>query len=147
MQSSKLKIRLNSKIFPETRKYRKSTRAGFWYQEEKKVPDQLLDSKLSLNESKWLPWSSRINLVPFRTFKGTLVHKPVTCQVLFLSLGINFSATRYFLLFPDCTADTTFVFYKTMNDITAFLESYLFWTKLSFKNLVKYVVLGQQVQK
>ena len=31
------------------------------------------DSKLILNESKLFPWSSRISLVPFRTFRGDLI--------------------------------------------------------------------------
>ena len=42
------------------------------------------DYKLSLNESKLFPWSSRISLVPLRTFRGHLFSKPVTGQELFL---------------------------------------------------------------
>ena len=43
----------------------------------------LKDSKLTLNESKLFPWSSRISLVPFRIFRGSLFPKPVTGQELF----------------------------------------------------------------
>ena len=46
----------------------------------------LKDSELILNESKLFPWSSRISLVPFRTFRGPLFPKPVTCQELYLAL-------------------------------------------------------------
>ena len=38
------------------------------------------DSKLIVYESKWFPWSSRINFIPFRIFRGPLFHKPVTGQ-------------------------------------------------------------------
>ena len=44
----------------------------------------LNDSKLIVNESKWFPWSSRINSIPFRIFRGPLFHKPVTGQEHFL---------------------------------------------------------------
>ena len=47
----------------------------------------LKDSKLILNESKLFPWSSRICLVPFRTFRGPLFPKPVTGQRLFLAVS------------------------------------------------------------
>ena len=30
----------------------------------------LNDSKLIVHESKWFPWSSRINFIPFRIFRG-----------------------------------------------------------------------------
>ena len=68
---------------------------------QKKVPDQLLvwgvggplkdlkDSRLILNESKLFPWSSRISLVPFRTFRGPLFPKPVTGQELFLAVSYS----------------------------------------------------------
>ena len=42
-------------------------------------------TKLILNESKLFPWSSRISLVPFRTFKGPL---PVIGQELFLAVSV-----------------------------------------------------------
>ena len=46
----------------------------------------LKDSKLILNESKLFPWSSRINLMPFRIFWGPLFYKPVTGQELFYAV-------------------------------------------------------------
>ena len=33
-------------------------------------------------ESKWFPWSSRINSISFRIFRGILFHKPLTSQEL-----------------------------------------------------------------
>ena len=42
----------------------------------------LKDAKLILNESKLFPWSSRISLVPFRTFR-------VTGQELFLAVSYS----------------------------------------------------------
>ena len=44
----------------------------------------LKDSKLILNESKLFPWSSSVNLVQFRTFRG-----PVTGQELFLAVSYS----------------------------------------------------------
>ena len=63
--------------------------------QQKKAHNQLLvcrigrlkdmnDSKLIAYESKWFPWSSRINFIPFRLFRGPLFYKPVTVQELFL---------------------------------------------------------------
>ena len=49
----------------------------------------LKGSKLILNESKLFPWSSRISLVPFRTFRGPLFPKPVTGQELFLAISYS----------------------------------------------------------
>ena len=49
----------------------------------------LKDSKLILNESKLFPWSSRISLVPFKTFRGPLFHIAVTGQELFLAVSYN----------------------------------------------------------
>ena len=49
----------------------------------------LKDSKLILNESKLFPWSSRISLVPFRTFRGPLFPKPVTGQELFFAISYS----------------------------------------------------------
>ena len=40
-------------------------------------------SKLIVHESKWFPWSSRINLIPFRIFRGSLFYKPATSKKLF----------------------------------------------------------------
>ena len=40
----------------------------------------LKDSKLILNESKLFPFSSRVTLVPFRTFRWPFFPKPVTGQ-------------------------------------------------------------------
>ena len=45
------------------------------------------DSKLILSESQLFPWSSRISLVPFRTFSGPLFCKPVTSQELFWAIS------------------------------------------------------------
>ena len=58
---------------------------------KKKVPDwqnrgplkDLNDSKLIVYESKWFPWSFRINFIPFRIFRGPLFHKTITGQQLF----------------------------------------------------------------
>ena len=45
----------------------------------------LNDSKLIVYESKWFPWSSRINFLPFRIFSGPLLYKPVRiCFCYFL---------------------------------------------------------------
>ena len=46
----------------------------------------LNDSKLIVYESKWFPWSSRINFIPFRIFWGPLFHKPVTAGTFFATL-------------------------------------------------------------
>ena len=46
----------------------------------------LNDSKLIVYESKWDPWSSRINFLPFRIFRGPLFHKPVAGLELFLAV-------------------------------------------------------------
>ena len=49
----------------------------------------LNDSKLIVYESKWFPWPSRINFIPFRIFRGPLFHKPVTGQELFFLLFLT----------------------------------------------------------
>ena len=49
----------------------------------------LKDSKLILKVSYLFPWSSRISLEPFRTFRGPLFSKPVTGQELFLAVSYN----------------------------------------------------------
>ena len=49
----------------------------------------LKDSKLNVNESKLFPWSSRISLVPFRTFRGPLFPKPITGQELFFAVSYS----------------------------------------------------------
>ena len=49
----------------------------------------LKGSKLILNVSKLFPWSSRISLVPFRTFRGPLFPKPVPCQELFFAVSYS----------------------------------------------------------
>ena len=60
-----------------------------------------LESKLSVNESKLFPWSSRFILIPFRTFRGPLFSKPVTGQELFLTVSYSKPAlTRLFKRFP-----------------------------------------------
>ena len=63
--------------------------------QQKKIPGQLLVCKIGdlwrtsmipnwLYMSPIFPWSSRINLVPFRIFRSSLFYKPVTGQELFL---------------------------------------------------------------
>ena len=52
-------------------------------------PMDLNDSKLILHEFKWFPWSSRINFIPFRIFRGPLIHKPVTGQEPFFLLFLT----------------------------------------------------------
>ena len=54
----------------------------------------LTDSKLILNEFKLFPCSSRISLVPFRTFRGPLFPKPVTGQDLFFAVSYSKPALR-----------------------------------------------------
>ena len=49
----------------------------------------LKDSKLILNESKLFLLSSRISLVPFRTFRWPLFPKPVTGIELFLAVSYS----------------------------------------------------------
>ena len=44
------------------------------------------DSKLIVYESTWFSWSSRINFIPFRIFRGPLFRKPVTGQEPFCCL-------------------------------------------------------------
>ena len=55
----------------------------------------LNDYKLIVYESKWFPWSFRINFIPFRIFTGPLFHKPVTGQELFLLFLTNFAAIQW----------------------------------------------------
>ena len=58
----------------------------------------LKDSKLILNESKLFPWSSRISLVPFRTFRRPLFPKPVTGQELFFVVSYSKPALKHQLI-------------------------------------------------
>ena len=51
----------------------------------------LNDFKLIVYECKWFPWSSRINFLPFRIFRGPLFHKPVTGQELLFAVSYNCS--------------------------------------------------------
>ena len=85
---------------------------------QKIIPDQLLvcghlkdlnDSKLIINESKLFPWSSRINLVPFRTFRGPLFPKPETGQELFLA--VSYSKLAIVLILIEKSV-ATFVIFK-----------------------------------
>ena len=50
----------------------------------------LNDSKLIVYESKWFPWSSRTNLIPFRNFRGPLFHKAVTSSSHILWKRVHF---------------------------------------------------------
>ena len=49
----------------------------------------LNDSKLIVYESKWFPWSTRMNFIPFRSFRGPLLHKPVIGQELFFAVSYS----------------------------------------------------------
>ena len=70
-----------------------ASRADLLYHLAKKVPDQLSTGLWNKGPQKF-PYdyylitneSTRINLVPIRTFRGPLLHKPVPGQVLFLPL-------------------------------------------------------------
>ena len=88
----------------------------------------LKDSKQILNESKLFPWSSRISLVPFRTFRGPLFPKPVTGQELFfavsyskLGLGQKSLMRLSILWLLKYITDKSVIFY------TKFLNSIIFW--------------------
>ena len=61
---------------------------SYWLHELGTLKD-LKDSKLIINESKLFPWSSRMSLVPFRTFREPLVLNPVTGQELFLPVSYS----------------------------------------------------------
>ena len=80
----------------------------------------LNDSKLIVYESKLFTWSSRINFIPFRIFRGPLFHKPVTDQEL-LQLFFRIKLFRISLIpyYPKkVTFDTNFctaVFFSIMN--------------------------------
>ena len=54
-------------------------------------------SKLIVYQSKWFPWSSRINFIPFKIFIGPLFHKTVTGQKLFL---LFLTAKRHYTYTP-----------------------------------------------
>ena len=47
-----------------------------------------------LYESKWFPWSSRINFIPSRIFRDPLFHKPVTGQELFFCCFLQQTDSR-----------------------------------------------------
>ena len=56
-----------------------------------------------LNDSKLIvqgqcPWSSRINFIPFRIFRGPLFHKPVTGQGIFFAVSYSKPALEVCLL-------------------------------------------------
>ena len=57
------------------------------------------DSKLIVYESKWFPWSSRINFILFR---GPIFHKPLSCQELFLQFV---TAKRLYFFILICFSD------------------------------------------
>ena len=52
---------------------------------QQKSSDQLLVCRIGDHWRTWMipNWSSRINFIPFRIFRGPLLHKPVTGQQLF----------------------------------------------------------------
>ena len=61
----------------------------------------LKDFKLILNESNVFQWSSRISLVPFKTFRGPLFPKPVTGQELFFWHFLQQTrSTHFFPAYP-----------------------------------------------
>ena len=63
---------------------------------EHRGPQMVLDdSKLIINESKW---SSRIDFVSFRTFRGPIFCRTVTSLVLFLPLGIKNGSSEGFVI-------------------------------------------------
>ena len=66
-------------------------------------------------ESKWFPWSSRINFIPFRIFRGPLFHKPVTGQELFFAVS-----------YSKLTLDT----YSTLNIVSSLNSS---WNRKGFQ--------------
>jgi hypothetical protein len=82
----------------------------------------LKDSKLILNESKLFPWSSRISLVPFKTFRWPLFSKPVTGQELFLAVFYSKPA-----LVPICHTLTTMLINC---GLVKKLLDHAFWAKL-----------------
>ena len=69
----------------------------------------LKDSKLILNETKLLPWSSRINLVPFTFFRRSLFPKPVAGQELFLAVSYSKPALILYPSLGILTTHTTIV--------------------------------------
>ena len=81
-------------------------RADLLYQVAKKVPDLtglcvmkvVNGTKLILDDQENQLGSFRISLDSFRSFRGPLIHKPVTGQILFLPLGIK---NRLYFLYPS----------------------------------------------
>ena len=49
----------------------------------------LNDSKLFVYDSKWFTWSSRINFISFRIFRGPLFHKPLIGHELFFAVSYS----------------------------------------------------------
>ena len=62
------------------------------------------------NESKWFPWSSRINFIPFRILRGPLFHKPVTGQELVFAVSYSKPALK---------TDVALVFTNNVNNTLA----------------------------
>ena len=84
MQNRKnAKDRKNDTLMLETKKI---FLTGLWSRGPLK---DLKDSKLIPNASNLFPWSSRISLVPFRTFSGPLFPITVTDQELFFIVSYS----------------------------------------------------------
>ena len=76
----------------------------------------------SVNESKLFPWSSRISLVPFKTFRGPLFSKPVTGQELFFAVSYSKPAlVTLELWLPDKYSFVVFLLWQKTN-LTIFKE-------------------------
>ena len=90
----------------------------------------LKDSKLILNASKLFPFSFRISLVPFRTFRGPLFPKTVTGQELFLAVSYSRPALAIFL--PIRNLFMRYQGYKTYIVSTSFARAL---TNFSHKNI------------
>ena len=54
----------------------------------------MIPNWLYIYESKSFIWSSRINFIPFRIFRGPLFHKPVTSQELYFAVSYSKPALR-----------------------------------------------------
>ena len=90
----------------------------------------LKDSILNLNESKLFPWSTRISLLPFRTFRGPLFPKPVTGQELFFCCFFQQTGSNKFIHLIKCRTSrlklSIYCFY-TLKQSLAF--SFFIWIR------------------
>ena len=65
-------------------------------------------------------WSSRINFIPFRFFRGPLFHKPVIGQELFL-LFLSANRLQPFLIIFSCRSQPVRIFKKIKKLLLIFL--------------------------